>query len=288
MDYVKVRQTHKKAKREVNGMRIPEWLRRSALERRTILCFGVDPVMDRLPGVSAGKTAEETIAPFFHSIIERLLAENAISAIKPNYAYFAQYGFDGLYVLQDIIQHYKGKVPIILDAKRGDIGKSSEAYAREAYDFLEADAVTISPYMGSDSVKPFVREGKLAYMLCKTSNPGAKDFQDLKAGRRCMYEHVASKASEWNCGLVVGATSDSIKRIAKATDNKVPFLIPGVGTKGGDLEMVMKAIGTNPLIHRINASSSIAYAYEKKGGNPVDAALKEAEKLNAVIRKYLE
>ena len=288
MDYVKVRQTHKKAKRVVIGMIVPEWLGRSALERRTLLCFGVDPVMDKLPGVSAGKTAEGTIAPFFHSIIEKLLAENAISAIKPNYAYFAQYGFDGLYVLQDIIQHYKGKVPIILDAKRGDIGKSSEAYAREAYDFLEADAVTISPYMGSDSVKPFVRDGKLAYMLGKTSNPGASDFQDLKVGRRYLYENVASKASEWNCGLVVGATSGSIKKIADATDNKVPFLIPGVGAQGGDLEMVMKAVKGNPLIHRINASSSIAYAYEKTGGNPADAALKEAEKLNAVIRKYLK
>ena len=265
----------------------PEWLARSAQERKTILCFGVDPVMDRLPGVLAGKTAEETIAPFFHSIIERLLAENAIAAIKPNYAYFAQYGFDGLYVLQDIIQHYQGKVPVILDAKRGDIGKSSEAYAKEAYDFWGADAVTISPYMGEDSVKPFVREGKLAYMLCRTSNPGAKDFEELQVGKKSVFENVAAKAVQWKTGLVVGATSDSIKKIAKATKNEVPFLIPGIGSQGGDLEMVMDAIKANPLIHRINAASSIAYAYEKTGGRPEEAALREAQKLNRTLRMFL-
>jgi orotidine 5'-phosphate decarboxylase subfamily 2 len=268
-------------------MHAPEWLAKSAAERKTILCFGVDPVMDKLPGVSAGKTAEETIAPFFHPIIEKLLAENAIAALKPNYAYFAQYGFDGLYVLQDIIQHYKGKVPIILDAKRGDIGKSSEAYAKEAYDFWEADAVTISPYMGEDSVKPFVREGKLAYMLCRTSNSGAKDFEELGSGGKAVYEHVAAKAHAWRCGLVVGATSDAIKSLAKATKNEVPFLIPGIGSQGGDLGMAMEAIKENPAIHRINASSSIAYAYEKAGGDPAKAALAEAERLNAAIRKQL-
>lgn len=268
-------------------MSAPEWLAKSAEERRTILCFGVDPAMDRLPGVSAGKTAEDTIAPFFHGIIERLLSENQIAALKPNYAYFAQYGFDGLYVLQDIIQHYRGKIPVILDAKRGDIGKTSEAYAREAYDFWGVDAVTISPYMGEDSVRPFIRQGKLAYMLCRTSNPGAKDFQEIKAGKKRVYEYVASKARAWECGLVVGATSDSIKKIAKATKDEVPLLIPGVGSQGGDLEMAMKAIRGNPRIHRINASSSIAYAYEKTGGSPSDAALREAAKLNEVIRKYL-
>ncbi len=261
----------------------------SAKERKTILCFGIDPDMQKIEAaIGHGKTAEQTITPYFHPIIERLLDENAISALKPNYAYFAQYGFEGLYALEDIISHYRGKVPIILDGKRGDIGKSSEAYAREAYDFWGADAVTISPYMGEDSVKPFVREGKLAYMLCRTSNPGAKDFEELKtAGGKAVFEHVAAKAVEWKTGLVVGATSDAIKKLAKATKNEVPFLIPGIGSQGGDLGMVMDAIKANPHIHRINASSSIAYAYQKAGGKPAEAAAKEAEKLNATIRKYM-
>jgi len=275
------------------GMDAREMLIKSAGERKTILCFGIDPDIPKMEAaIGRGKTVEQTITPFFHPVIEKLLAENAVAALKPNYAYFAQYGFDGLYALEDIIQHYSGKVPIILDGKRGDIGKSSEAYAREAYDFWGADAVTISPYMGEDSVKPFMREGKLAYMLCRTSNPGAKDFEELRLlGKGApkpgsyLYEHVAEKALEWKTGLVVGATSDAIKKLAKATKNEVPFLIPGIGSQGGDLEMVMDAIKANPAIHRINASSSIAYAYQKAGGNPADAALKEAEKLNATIRK---
>ncbi|MDD5171980.1 MAG: orotidine-5'-phosphate decarboxylase [Candidatus ainarchaeum sp.] len=264
-------------------------LERSARENKTILCFGVDPDMDRIASaMGKGKSVEETIAPFFHEIIDKLLAEKAIAAIKPNYAYFAQYGFDGLYALEEVMQRYRGKVPLILDGKRGDIGKSSEAYAKELYDFWGADATTISPYMGEDSVKPFLREGKLAYMLCRTSNSGAKDFEELKCGTDYLYERVATKALEWNCGLVVGATSEAIKKLAKTTKNRVPFLIPGVGAQGGDLGMVMEAIKENPRIHRINASSSIAYAYEKQGGKPADAALKEAEKLNSVIRRYLD
>lgn len=276
-------------------MDMHERLVKTAKENKTILCFGIDPDLIKIKGaLKAGEgEVEKTIAPFFHDIITRLLDENAIAAIKPNYAYFAQYGFDGLYVLEEIIQHYKNRIPVILDAKRGDIGKSSEAYAREAYDFFGADAVTINPYMGEDSVKPFIREGKLAYMLCRTSNKGAADFQELRIFGKgapkqtgCLYEKVAEKALGWNCGLVVGATSDAIKKLTKTTKNRVPFLIPGIGAQGGDLEMVMKAIGERPEIHRINASSSIAYAYEKHGGKPADAALKEAKKLNETIRKF--
>ncbi|HSB47350.1 MAG TPA: orotidine-5'-phosphate decarboxylase, partial [Candidatus Bilamarchaeum sp.] len=154
-------------------------LGKSALERKTILCFGVDPDMVRMSAISTGKTVEGAISPFFHEIIDKLLDENAISALKPNYAYFAQYGFDGLFVLEEIIQHYRGKVPIIFDGKRGDIGKTSEAYAREVYDFWGADCTTVSPYMGGDSVSPFLRQGKLVYLLCRTSNKGAEDFQEL-------------------------------------------------------------------------------------------------------------
>ena len=267
-----------------------ERLVKTAQENRTILCFGVDPDILKINAALAtgSDEVEKTVAPFFHDIITKLLDENAIAAIKPNYAYFAQYGFDGLYALEDIIQHYRNRIPVIFDGKRGDIGKSSEAYAREVYDFWGADAVTISPYMGKDSVKPFLREGKLAYMLCRTSNPGAKDFEELKCGKNFLYEKVAAKALEWDCGLVVGATSDAIKKLAKTTGNKVPFLIPGIGAQGGDLGMVMKAISGNPEIHRINASSSIAYAYEKQGGKPAEAALKEAKKLNDTIGKFLK
>ncbi len=258
-----------------------EKFRQIAKDNKTILCFGVDPNLARMG--SSGSV--ENIAPYFNGIIEKLLEEKAIAAIKPNYAYFAQYGFEGLYALKDIIQHHRKKIPVILDVKRGDIGKTSEAYAKEAYDFWGADAATISPYMGEDSVKPFLREDKLAYLLCRTSNKGAKDFQELKCGKSYLYEKVLEKAMEWKCGIVVGATSDAIKSIVKTTRGEVPMLIPGIGAQGGDLGMVLKAIKDNIAIHRINASSSIAYAHEK-GGRPADAALKEAEQLNKTIRKY--
>ncbi len=266
----------------------------AAAERKTNLCFGLDPDMVRISAISTGVTVEAELGPFFHEIVDRLLAENAISALKPNYAYFAQYGFDGLFVLEELIQRYRSVVPVILDAKRGDIGKSSTAYAKEAYDFWGADAVTISPYMGADSVAPFIRDDKIAYMLCRTSNKGAGDFQELrllgkggpKRGSETLYESVAAKALKWRCGLVVGATSAAIKKLAKDTKGSVPFLIPGVGSQGGDLGMVMKAISANPSIHRINASSSIAYAYEKRGGRPAEAALAEASSLNKTIRGY--
>ncbi len=267
-------------------MNTRERLVKTAKENKTILCFGVDPDLPRITAKLHGKGKPESIGPFFHGIIEKLLEENAIAAIKPNYAFFAQYGFDGLYALEEIIQHYRKKIPVILDAKRGDIGKTSKAYAKEIYDFWGADAVTLSAYMGKDSVEPFLRKDKLAYILCRTSNQGAKDFQELKCGKEYLYEKVAKKAVGWDCGLVVGATSDAIKRIMKITKGKTPLLIPGIGAQGGDLGMVLKTIKANVAIHRINASSSIAYAFEKLGGKPADAAAKEAEKLNKAIRSY--
>src|SRR3989338_6917901 len=249
-------------------------------ENKTILCFGVDPVQEKIP-------EGETVISYFSGIIDKLLDENQIASIKPNYAFYAQYGFDGLKALKELLDKYKNKTHIILDAKRGDIGKTGLAYAKEVYDFFGCDAVTVSPYMGYDSVEPFLRKGKLVYMLCRTSNQGSKDFQDLleKSSSKSLFQHIAEKSIEWKTGLVVGATSDAITSIIKITHNKVPFLIPGIGAQGGDLEMVLNAIKSNLKIHRINSSSGISYAYEKAGGRPADAALKEAEKLNNKIRK---
>jgi len=266
-----------------------ERLVRLAEENRTILCFGIDPIIEKIScagGACRPGNATEQITGYYSEVIDALLDEKQIAAIKPNYAYFAQYGFDGLKALKSIISNYRNKTFVIFDGKRGDIGKSSEAYANEAYGFWNADAITVSPYMGSDSVKPFLRDDKLVYVLCRTTNEGAEDFQELKIGKEFLYEKIAKKAMEWKTGLVVGATNDAIKNITNITKNKVPFLIPGVGAQGGDLTMVLKAIKSNITMHRINASSSIAYAYEKHKLNAKQSALKETEKLNAAIRNY--
>lgn len=252
----------------------------NAKEKNTILCFGIDPVLEELQSEKSG--IREKIEDYYFRITDRLILENQIIAIKPNYAYFAQYGFEGLYALKSIIDRYKKKVQIILDGKRGDIGKSSEAYAKEAFDFWNADGLTVSPYMGEDSVRPFLRKNKIIYMLCKTSNKGTEDFQE-KGENKKLYQLVAEKAVEWKTGLVVGATNIAITEIIEITKNQVPFLIPGIGAQGGDLNKVMNAISANPYIHRINASSSIAFAYKKHNLSPEESALKETRILNKQI-----
>ena len=252
-------------------------LEKLATEGNSILCFGIDP---------GGE--EKDVYKYYTSIADVLLERGLVSAIKPNYAYFAAQGFPGLKVLKNIIDRYRGRTFVILDAKRGDIGRSSDAYAREAFDFWEADAVTVSPYMGSDSVKPFLQKGKVVYVLGRTSNAGAKDFQELKLKNgKCVYEEVCEKAASWGAGLVVGATSSTaLGKAVEAAGKDTPLLIPGIGKQGGSFD-VLKALKGNPFIHRVNSSSSIAQAWRKRKGGPVEAAAKEAEFLNKEINKRI-
>jgi len=256
----------------------PEKLKKLAKETNSILCFGIDPVKSRM---------KAEIVPYFSEITDALLEENLISAIKPNYAYFAAEGFDGLFALKELIDRYKNKTFVILDAKRGDIGKSSEAYATEAYDFFGADAVTIHPYMGEDSVKPFLRKDKVAYMQGRNSNLGAKDFQEkkLESGDPLYYE-VFKKAKEWGTGLVVGATSNAIPEAVELAGKNTPLLIPGIGAQGGSFE-TLGALKENPLIHRVNSSSAISYAHEKSKETSVKAALAEAQKTKEKINSLI-
>ena len=156
----------------------------AAEENKSIVCMGMDPVMEKLP--VEGKP--ETVIPrFFDDILEGMVAEDVFPGmVKPNYAFFAQYGFGGLKALKEVIASYRKQgFIVLLDAKRGDIGKTSAAYAKEVFDFWGADAVTIAPYMGSDSVGPFIDycdKGYGVYILNRTSNKGAVDIQDIDAG----------------------------------------------------------------------------------------------------------
>ena len=246
----------------------------NAKEKETILCFGMDPVVERIP-LDYGKEIEERITSFFCSICDELIKNNLICAIKPNYAFYAQYGFEGLRALKKIIDKYKGVVEVILDGKRGDIGKTSHAYAREVFEFWQADATTLSPYMWDESILPFVSKG-FCYVLCRTTNPSATIFQEKRfEDGEFVYEFVAKQAIRWKSGLVVGATSKVIQNIAKQWPS-IPLLIPGIGAQGGDLTMVLNAIKKNKWIHRINVSSSLSYAHEKTNKTPENAALEYA------------
>ena len=279
-----------------------QFLRDSAKERASIVCFGLDPDISQMPGSTAMLPREERIVQYYSSLIDAALEQSpSISALKPNYAYFAQYGFDGLRALKSLIDKYKGKLPIIFDGKRGDIGKSSEAYAKEAFDFWNADALTISPYMGYDSISPFLsrcKEGKGVYILCRTSNAGAADFQSLNIDNgRQLFAEVAQKMEKWHVngmGAVMGATAldelESAMWVFYDSKKELPLLVPGVGAQGASAEetvRVLRSVWSEALpLHRINSSSAIAYAYKKAGTEDfVGAALAEIKKMNKEIQK---
>ncbi len=262
----------------------------------SIVCLGLDPVVQRIPVKE--QSTEKKITRFFSGIIEACVSSNCIpAAAKPNYAFFAQYGFSGLRALKKVIVLCKEKkIPVILDAKRGDIGSSSEAYAREVFGFWKADAVTISPYMGFDSIEPFLSyciKGKGAYLLVRTSNKGAADFQDAVCGGKKLYMTVAGKVVDWHVaglGAVTGATSISelseISRFFNSSGKDIPLLIPGVGTQGGHANEVADALRkVGKLgIHRINSSSAINYAYEKEQSDDfAGAAVRAVKELNTLI-----
>src|SRR5512140_610294 len=229
----------------------------SFLERRvddctSLLCVGLDPHGSELPEQSAAAARDLCIR------IVNATAPYA-AAFKPNAAFFEAFGPQGWEALKQVIDAVREQsdrqgshIPVILDAKRGDIASTAEAYARSAFELLGADGITLSPYLGRDSIEPFVRVGEHgAFLLCKTSNPGAADLQDLpvEAGLPGeplpLHEHVAALAQAWNTrgniGLVVGATYPETLRRIRAIAPRLWFLVPGVGSQGGDLSAALEA-----------------------------------------------
>ena len=250
-------------------MTFVEQLDRTISRNHSLLCVGLDPDLSRLSPTFL-KT-DDPLFSFNKAIIDA--TKELVCAYKPNSAFYEMHGLVGLAALLKTIEylHRETNVPVILDAKRGDVGHSSAAYAKAAFEAFKADAVTVNPYLGHDSVKPFLdHQDKGVFILCLTSNPGAEDFEaDL-------YKKVAAKAKEWNkhgnIGLVVGATKPAeLKEIVKVS-GEMPLLVPGVGAQGGDLEAVVKFGGQRPII---NASRSIIYA-----ANPASEAKKLKEEIN--------
>lgn len=277
-----------------------EFLKKSAEERKSIACVGIDPVLERIP--IKGKPIEETLVEFYSKMIGAFNSENEWpSAFKPNYAFFAQYGFDGLRALKKIIELVKANgIPLIFDGKRGDIGKTSKAYSVEAFDFWKADALTVSPFLGKDSVEPFLEKaagsGKGLYFLNRTSNPGAIEFQDLIVGKKPLYLITSEKIAFWSkqcnsAGAVIGATSlkelEEIISFFVSQNAFVPLLIPGVGAQGGSAEetvSVLKKCNYPLYLARINSSSGINFAFEKMETDDfAGASVKALRKLNKEI-----
>lgn len=239
------------------------------------ICFGLDPVLSLIP--AEANEPEDKIRKFYFDILEEFLRRNIVPAVvKPNSAYYECVSVGAMQVLAEIIATYRKEgMPVILDAKRGDIGKSSEAYSKAAFDIYGANAVTVSPWMGSDSVKPFLREEQGIYILLRTSNKGAEDFQAH------IYKTVAEKILEWDngsVGAVVGATNThelaEIANFFSSKKKEIPFLIPGVsipgvpGGQGGDAKEVIAALregGFKRSIHVLNSSSGLSYAWQASG-----------------------
>lgn len=211
---------------------------------QSLLCVGLDPHPQDLPENTPLAAAE------FCQQLVRATAEQA-ACFKPNIAFFEALGADGIAVLREVIAAIPEDIPVILDAKRGDIASSAEAYAQAAFDYFDADAVTVNPYLGYDALEPFLRQPeKGVFLLCKTSNPGASDLQDLRlhhqaAAASTLYEYVASLTEKWNrddnLGLVVGATDPQALAWVRAISPGLWILAPGVGAQGGDLRAALQA-----------------------------------------------
>jgi orotidine-5'-phosphate decarboxylase len=247
----------------------------------SMLCVGLDPEPSRFPGALKGDAGR--IYDFCARIVDA--TADLVISFKPQIAYFAAHrAEDQLEKLMEHMRRNAPHVPVILDAKRGDIGSTAEQYAREAFERYGADAVTLSPFMGFDSVQPYLKfQDKGAFLLCRTSNPGGDDLQNQRLssvpGRPLLYEHVARLAQgPWNLngqlGLVVGATYPAeIERVRQVAPT-LPLLIPGVGAQGGDAVATVKAGWRPDAPIVVNSSRAILYA--SGGDDFADAARREA------------
>ncbi len=253
---------------------------RAASTNDSLLCVGLDPDPGRIPdGV--------VMLDFLQDIVEA--TADLVCCFKPNAAFFESRGPSGVEELRTLIAAIPDEVPVLLDAKRGDIGNSSEHYARAVFEQLGAHGVTVSPYLGRDAVEPFLAyEDRHSFVLCRTSNAGAGDFQDLPVGEggRPLYLQVAAAASKWNTrgnvGLVVGATYPGEAAEVRTLCPDMLLLMPGVGAQAGDLDAaVQAAVDAEGGGILVNASRGVLYA--GTGGDHAAAARAEATRLRDAI-----
>lgn len=256
----------------------------------SLLCVGLDPDLERLP--AQFRNGPDGITRFCTEIIDA--TADLACAFKPQIAYFAALSAERQ--LEDICAYVRSnypQIPLILDSKRGDIGATAKQYAREAYDRYGADAVTVSPYMGSDSVEPYMEwKDRGVIVLCRTSNAGGSDLQFLQVDGKPLYQHVARLVAEkWNvngqCALVVGATYPEELAQVRAIVGDMPLLVPGIGAQGGDIAATVTsgrtAGGTGMMI---NSSRAILYAAPAAGEDFAMAARRVAEETRNAINAH--
>lgn len=218
-----------------------EKLAASSRARDSIICVGLDPEPALIPA-SLGRGPQAALR-FLRRIVRA--TSDLVCAYKPNLAFYERYGSAAFDVLQLTLQAIPEDIPVILDAKRGDVPNTAEAYAEALFDAFHADAATVSPYIGMDSIAPFAREGRYALVLARTSNPGARDLQDLPIEGRPLYERVVEACARAfpadGCGFVVGATyPQEASRLRQLAPDRL-FLMPGVGAQGGDIATALRA-----------------------------------------------
>jgi orotidine-5'-phosphate decarboxylase len=265
-----------------------ESLRKAWARSDSLLCVGLDPDPARLPPHLAGMP--DPILRFCTEIVDA--TADLVCAFKPQIAYFAaQRAEDQLEALIAHIHARHPGVPVVLDAKRGDIGSTAEQYAREAFERYRADAVTVNPYMGFDSVEPWLAHaGRGVILLCRTSNPGGADLQSLDVGGERLYERVARLAAgAWNTGgelgLVVGATVPAELARVRAIAPGLPLLVPGIGAQGGDVAATVAA-GRDAAGAGMMINSSRAILYAGRGEDFAQAARQAAAQTRDAINQY--
>lgn len=249
------------------------------------VCVGLDPEPEKLPAILRHRP--QAILEFNRAIIDA--TADLVCAYKPQIAHYAAVGAEDqlLETIRYIRERAPG-VPVILDSKRGDIGSTAEKYAREAFERFGADAVTVNPYLGRDAAEPFLAyKDKGVIVLCRTSNAGAREFQDLQVGGRKLYEIVADHvARDWNvhgnCLLVVGATYPEELAAVRACAGEMTFLVPGVGAQGGDVERVVRQ-GRNAKGRGLIVNSSRGILYAGSGEDFAVAARRATLELRAAI-----
>jgi orotidine-5'-phosphate decarboxylase len=236
----------------------------AAARNNSLVCVGLDPELEKIP--AHVRAMPQPIFEFNRHIVDAT-AEYAC-CYKPQFAHYAALGAEDqlLATIRYIREKYPA-LPVILDSKRGDIGSTAAKYAQESFERYGADAVTVNPYLGSDSIEPYLKwAGRGVIILCRTSNPGARDFQDLESSGKRLYRHVAERvARDWNssgnCMLVIGATYPEELAEIRAVVGDLPFLVPGVGAQGGDVAAAVRAGRTADGFGMVlNSSRGIIYA----------------------------